>query len=123
MAVNDPHSYYSYPARVKFELSEADLTSYRAAAKFINSSGVDVVSLQHEYGIFGGRSGSHILHLLEHLTIPVVTTLHTVLRKPNVQQLVVMQRIAARSDRLIVMSQHSSRFLQEVFRVPRKRLK
>jgi glycosyltransferase involved in cell wall biosynthesis len=122
VAVNDPHSYYSYPARVRFELTEADLSSYRAAAAFINSSGVDVVSLQHEYGIFGGRSGSHILHLLEHLTVPVVTTLHTVLREPNVDQLVVMQEIAARSDRLIVMSQHSSRFLQDVFRVPKTKI-
>jgi glycosyltransferase involved in cell wall biosynthesis len=122
VAVNDPHSYYSYPARVRFELTEADLSSYRAAAAFINSSGVDLVSLQHEYGIFGGRSGSHILHLLEHLTIPVVTTLHTVLREPNVDQLIVMQEIAARSDRLIVMSQHSSRFLQDVFRVPKEKI-
>jgi glycosyltransferase involved in cell wall biosynthesis len=122
VAVNDPHSHYSYPARVRFELTEADLSSYRAAAEFINSSGVDVVSLQHEYGIFGGRSGSHILHLLGHLNIPVVTTLHTVLREPNVDQLVVMQEIAARSDRLIVMSQHSSRFLQDVFRVPKEKI-
>jgi glycosyltransferase involved in cell wall biosynthesis len=117
VAVNDPHSHYSYPARVRFEITEGDLLSYLAAAKFINSSGVDVVSLQHEYGIFGGRSGTHILHLLEHLNIPVVTTLHTVLREPDVHQLVVMQEIAARSDRLIVMSQHSSRFLQDVFHV------
>jgi glycosyltransferase involved in cell wall biosynthesis len=122
VAVNDPHSYYSYPARVRFELSEADLSSYRAAAGFINSSGADVVSLQHEYGIFGGRSGSHILRLLEHLNIPVVTTLHTVLREPDVNQLVVMQEIAARSDRLIVMSEHSSRFLRDVFRVSEEKI-
>lgn len=122
VAVNDPHSHYSYPARVRFEITEGDLLSYLAAAKFINSSGVDVVSLQHEYGIFGGRSGSHILHLLEHLNMPVVTTLHTVLREPDVRQLVVMQEIAARSDRLVVMSQHSSRFLQDVFRVPREKI-
>ncbi|MGD0366161.1 MAG: glycosyltransferase family 4 protein [Acidobacteriaceae bacterium] len=122
VAVNDPHSYYSYPARVRFELTEADLSSYRAAAEFINSSGADVASLQHEYGIFGGRSGSHILHLLEHLNMPVVTTLHTVLREPDVNQLVVMQEIAARSDRLIVMSEHSSRFLQDVFRVSEEKI-
>jgi glycosyltransferase involved in cell wall biosynthesis len=117
VAVNDPQSHYSYPARVRFELTEADPVSYRAAAQFINSSGAGVVSLQHEYGIFGGTTGSHILHLLEHLSMPVVTTLHTVLREPNVNQLVVMQEIAARSDRLIVMSEHSFRFLQDVFGV------
>ncbi|MFY9748211.1 MAG: glycosyltransferase family 4 protein [Acidobacteriaceae bacterium] len=122
VAVNDPQSHYSYPSRVRFELTEADLVSYRAAAQFINSSGVGVVSLQHEYGIFGGKSGRHILHLLEHLSMPVVTTLHTVLREPNVNQLVVLQEIAARSDRLIVMSEHSSRFLQDVFGVSEEKI-
>jgi len=78
--------------------------------------------LQHEYGIFGGKSGSHVLRLLQHLTMPVVTTLHTVLREPDVDQLIVMQEIAARSDRLIVMSEHSSQLLQDVFRVPAEKI-
>jgi hypothetical protein len=64
--------------------------------------------LQHEYGIFGGKAGSHVLRLLQHLKMPVVTTLHMVLREPDVDQLIVLQEIAARSDRLIVMSEHSS---------------
>jgi glycosyltransferase involved in cell wall biosynthesis len=118
VAVNDSQSRYNYPARVRFELTEGDLSSYEAAADFLNSSNLDLVCLQHEYGIFGGNSGSHILRLLQHLTMPLVTTLHTVLREPNVDQLIVLQEIAARSDRLIVMSEHSSRFLQDVFRVP-----
>jgi len=122
VAVNDPQSRYSYPARVRFELTEGDLSSYRAAADFLNSNNIDLVCLQHEYGIFGGKSGSHILRLLQHLNMPVVTTLHTVLREPDVDQLIVMQEIAARSDRLIVMSEHSSQFLQEVFRVPREKI-
>ena len=79
--------------------------SYQAAADFLNSSNVDLVCLQHEYGIFGGKRGSHVLRLLQHLKMPVVTTLHTVLREPDVDQLIVLQEIAARSDRLIVMSQ------------------
>src|ERR1039458_3656856 len=117
VAVNDPQSRYSYPARVRFEITESDLSSYQAAADFLNSNNVDLVCLQHEYGIFGGKSGSHILRLLERLKMPVVTTLHTVLREPSVDQLIVLQEIAARSDRLIVMSEHSSQFLQDVFRV------
>jgi glycosyltransferase involved in cell wall biosynthesis len=117
VAVNDAQSRYSYPTRVRFELTEGDLSSYQAAADFLNSSNVDLVCLQHEYGIFGGKSGSHILRLLQHLKMPVVTTLHTVLREPDVDQLIVMQEIAALSDRLIVMSEHSSQFLQDVFRV------
>jgi glycosyltransferase involved in cell wall biosynthesis len=77
-----------------------------------------MVCLQHEYGIFGGPAGSHILHLLRGLKMPVVTTLHTVLREPDPNQLVVMEEIAELSDRIIVMSQLSSQFLQEIFKVP-----
>src|ERR1039458_7436558 len=98
VAVNDPQSRYSYPARVRFELSEGDLSSYKAAADFLNSSNVDLVCLQHEYGIYGGKSGSHVLRLLQRLKMPVVTTLHTVLREPDVAKLIVLQEIAARSD-------------------------
>ncbi len=122
VAVNDSQSRYSYPTRVRFEIAEGDPFSYRGAADFLNSSNVDVVCLQHEYGIFGGKAGSHVLRLLQQLTMPVVTTLHTVLREPDVDQLVVMQEIAARSDRLIVMSKHSSGFLQDVFRVPLEKI-
>jgi glycosyltransferase involved in cell wall biosynthesis len=122
VAVNDAQSRYSYPPRVRFEIAESDPSSYQAAANFIDSSNVDLVCLQHEYGIFGGKSGSHVLRLLQHLTMPVVTTLHTVLREPDVDQLIVMQEIAARSDRLIVMSEHSSQLLQDVFRVPAEKI-
>jgi glycosyltransferase involved in cell wall biosynthesis len=118
VAVNDPQLSYSYPARVRFEITESDLPSYQAAADFLNSNNVDLVCLQHEYGIFGGKRGSHVLRLLQHLKMPVVTTLHTVLREPDVDQLIVLQEIAALSDRLIVMSEHSSQFLQDVFRIP-----
>jgi glycosyltransferase involved in cell wall biosynthesis len=122
VAVNDGQSSYSYPARVRFEITERDLSSYLAAAEFLNSSKVDVVSLQHEYGIFGGKSGSYILPLLRRLKMPVVTTLHTVLREPNRDQRIVMQEIAARSARLVVMSEHSSRFLQDVFKIPGEKI-
>jgi glycosyltransferase involved in cell wall biosynthesis len=122
VAVNDGDSSYQYPERVQFEITEGDLSSYRAAAEFLNASNVDVVCLQHEYGIFGGKSGSHIIELLKHLKMPVITTLHTVLREPNLDQQVVMHKIAARSTRLIVMSQYASRILQEVFRVPAEKI-
>jgi len=117
VAVNDEHSSYLYPDRVRFEISEGDITSYRSAADYLNESNVDLVCLQHEYGIFGGKSGNHIMELLKHLKMPVLTTLHTVLREPNPDQRVVMHKIAARSERLIVMSQYSSRVLQKVFGV------
>jgi len=118
VAINDPQSSYSYPARVRFEIDEGDLSSYRTAASFLNGGNVDLVSLQHEYGIFGGNAGGHVLELLKHLAMPVVTTLHTVLRQPDLNQRFVMQQIAAYSERLIVMSEYSSRVLQDVFGVP-----
>jgi glycosyltransferase involved in cell wall biosynthesis len=118
VALNDSDSTYDYPERVRLEITESDLSSYRRAADFLNFSNVDLVCLQHEYGIFGGPAGSHILHLLRDLKMPVVTTLHTVLRNPDPDQRVVTEEIAALSDRLVVMSQHSSRFLQEIFQIP-----
>ena len=116
--MNDTEEGYSYPARVRFELSEDNLASYRQAADFLNFSNIDLVCLQHEYGIFGGRAGAHILELLRRLNMPFVTTLHTVLRDPDPDQRAVMEEIATLSDRLIVMSQQSADILQETFRVP-----
>jgi glycosyltransferase involved in cell wall biosynthesis len=118
LPVNDTEEGYDYPARVRWSLAQDDLTSYQQAAEFLNFNNIDMVCLQHEYGIFGGLAGSHILHLLRALKMPVVTTLHTVLREPDPNQLMVMEEIAALSDRLIVMSQLSSQFLQEIFKVP-----
>jgi glycosyltransferase involved in cell wall biosynthesis len=122
VAVNDPQSSYTYPTRVRFEIDEEDISTYRGAASFLNSSNIDLVCLQHEYGIFGGEAGSHILQLLQHLTMPVVTTLHTVLRQPDLNQKRVLQKIAEHSDRLIVMSKFSSRVLHDVFEVPREKI-
>ena len=118
LPVNDTEEGYRYPARIRFELSQDELASYRQAADFLNFSNIDLVCLQHEYGIFGGPAGSHILALLRGLHMPVVTTLHTVLREPDPDQRAIMEEIAALSDRLIVMSRLSSEILQEVFHVP-----
>jgi glycosyltransferase involved in cell wall biosynthesis len=118
LPVNDTEQGYDYPARVRWSLAQDDLRSYQEAAEFLNFNNIDMVCLQHEYGIFGGPAGSHILQLLRGLKMPVVTTLHTVLREPNPDQLMVMEEIVELSDRLIVMSQLSSQFLQEIFKVP-----
>ena len=117
LPVNDPDSEYSYPERVRFELTEGQESSYRRASEFLNFTNVDLVCVQHEYGIFGGTAGSYILELLKHLRMPVVTTLHTVLRDPNPDQHRVMVELAELSDRLIVMSRHSSQFLQDIFQI------
>jgi glycosyltransferase involved in cell wall biosynthesis len=118
LPVNDTEEGYKYPSRVRFELAQDDLASYRQAADFLNFSNIDLVCLQHEYGIFGGPAGSHILELLRRLKIPIVTTLHTVLREPDAEQRRVMEEITTLSDRVIVMSRQSAEILGEVFRVP-----
>ncbi|MFH1747856.1 MAG: glycosyltransferase family 4 protein [Planctomycetota bacterium] len=117
LPVNDTDDGYAYPPRVRFELIEKDIDSYRRAADFLNINNVDLVSLQFEYGIFGGRAGSHILALLRELRMPIVTTLHTILREPDPDQRQVLEAAAALSDRLVVMSERGAEFLQEVYRV------
>ncbi len=117
LPVNDIEAGYAYPARVRFELREKDIDSYRRAADFLNLNNVDVVSLQHEYGIFGGRSGSHILTLMRELRMPIVTTLHTILHDPDPDQKQVLEELAALSDRLVVMSKRGVALLQEIYGV------
>jgi len=113
--VNDVPEGYDYPPEVRFEIVEQDSTSYRRAADFINFSDAEVVSLQHEFGIFGGPAGSHILTLLRELRIPVVTHLHTILDKPRPAFRRVMDEIVQRSARLIVMTQRGRRIMEETY--------
>ena len=116
--VNDPESHYDYPEQVRLELEQEDLGSYERAAEFLNFNGNDLVCLQHEYGIYGGAAGRHILALLRKLKMPLVTTLHTVLRNPDTNQRAVLEEIAYLSDRLVVMSESAATFLSEVYSVP-----
>jgi len=116
--VNDVNGCYRYPNVVRFEIEEQDPDSYRRAAEFLNTSEVEVVSVQHEFGIFGGPAGSYLLGLLRGLLAPVVTTLHTVLRNPNDDQRRVMQELLVRSTRLVVMTERAQTILQEVYQTP-----
>lgn len=120
--VNDTEAGYAYPPRVRFELTEKDLDSYRRAADFLNINNVDLVCLQHEYGIFGGRAGSHVLSLLRELNMPIVTTLHTILRDPDPDQRRVLEQVAGLSDRLVVMSERGVQFLREIYHVPAEKI-
>jgi glycosyltransferase involved in cell wall biosynthesis len=116
--VNDRAAGYDYPAEVRFEIAEQDLTSYLRAADFLNITDVDVVCVEHEFGIFGGPAGSHVLALLRELRMPIVTTLHTVLREPNVEQRRVMRDLIQLSTRLVVMSERGAEFLRDVYQAP-----
>jgi glycosyltransferase involved in cell wall biosynthesis len=122
LAMNDPGPRHAYPARVRFEISESDATSYRRAADFLNVNNVDVVCVQHEYGIFGGKSGSHVLPLLRELRMPIVTTLHTILAEPTPAQRAAMDEIARLSARLVVMSAHGAALLHDVHGVPEQKI-
>src|SRR5438132_4217093 len=118
VSVNDIKDGYDYPETVRFEIEEQDLPSYLRAADFLNISNVDIVCLQHEFGIFGGPAGGHILALLRELRMPVVTTLHTVLREPKADQRRVMQELVSLSNRLVVMAERGRQMLQEIYRAP-----
>lgn len=117
-AVNDHLHSYSYPPQVRFEFHERDLDSYRRAADFLNINNIKVLSVQHEFGIYGGPAGSHLLALLRDAKMPVVTTLHTVLQNPDTQQRQVMDELTQRSERLVVMAQKGVEILRDVYRVP-----
>lgn len=120
--VNDPHSHYDYPDQVRLELEQEDLASYERAADFLNFNGNDLVCLQHEYGIYGGIAGNYILTLLRKLKMPIVTTLHTVLRDPDAEQRTVLEEIAALSDRLVVMSRLAAAMLRDIYAVPGEKI-
>ena len=116
--VNDIEGGYEYPKEVRFEIEEQDLPSYQRAADFLNISNVDAVCLQHEFGIYGGPAGSHVLALLRELRMPVVTTFHTLLSEPTADQRRVMQELTARSTRLVVMTDRGRQMLQQIYRTP-----
>src|SRR5216684_3335265 len=118
VAVNDIKGGYEYPEVVRFEIEEQDLPSYLRAADFLNINNVDIVCLQHEFGIFGGPAGGHILALLRELRMPVVTTLHTVLRESKGDQRRAMQELVSLSTRLVVMAERGRQMLQRIYQTP-----
>ncbi len=120
--MNDRAEGYEYADPVRFTIFEPDLSTYRRAAEYLNINRVDVVSLQHEYGIFGGNWGSHVLAFLQALRTPVVSTFHTVRREPDEDEKRVLQEVAALSDRIVVIGEHARTFLHEVYDVPKEKV-
>ena len=118
VAMNDVGRSYEYPDAVTLQIREDVVGDYIAAAAQLNATDIEVVSLQHEYGIFGGDAGAHIIQLLTRLTMPIVTTLHTVLLEPSPVQRTVMLKIIEHSNRLVVMSDKGRDILRSVYGVP-----
>jgi glycosyltransferase involved in cell wall biosynthesis len=109
---------YDYPVEVQFEIFDPDVRAYRRAANFLNHAKADVFCVQHEFGIFGGSAGSHLLALLREVRMPIVTTLHTILRNPTREQRRTFEEVLRLSHRLIVMSKKAADFLREIYYVP-----
>ena len=122
LAINDVPKDYDYASEVGFEIQEQHLRDYQEAANFLRLNGYDVLCLQHEFGIYGGKSGSHILALLRQVNIPIVTTLHTILEEPSRDQRRVMDEIVKLSERLVVMTERGRRILQEVYSASRGKI-
>ena len=121
-AMNDGGKRYDYPPCVRMQIAQEEIASYRQAAESLNARSVDLLSVQHEYGIFGGERGAHVLALLRAVRMPVVTTLHTILSRPEVKQWAVMDEIIRLSDRVVVMSLHGAELLRQVHGVPARKI-
>lgn len=118
VAMDDIPEGYAYPPEVRFQVRAAQKREYTTAANLLNINKVDVLSLQHEFGIYGGPDGSHILQLMSAVRMPVITTLHTVLQEPTPGQATVMQHIIEGSERLVVMSERAVRMLTDIYNAP-----
>ncbi len=116
--MTDHGHHYDYPASVAFQIDDQNVAAYMDSADFLNAGQYDVVCLQHEFGIFGGEAGAHILALLTRLTMPVVTTLHTVLVSPTPTQRSVLNQIIALSQKIIVMAKKGYELLITEYGVP-----
>jgi glycosyltransferase involved in cell wall biosynthesis len=122
VAMNDKPEGYAYPGKVRFVVNQIKLADYSMTSEFLNIGQPDIVCVQHEYGIFGGSAGSHILKLLGELRMPIVTTLHTVLRDPAPEYSEVMHKLSDLSDKLIVMSRKACDFLKDIYAVPEEKI-
>lgn len=122
VAMNDFDQEYEYPEEVKFTIRQDYQQDYLAAAEYINLSGADCCILEHEFGIFGGRNGVYILSLLHRIQVPLVVTLHTVLKTPSYDQKEILQRICRTAHRVVVMSHQAVDFLQSIYEVPKEKI-
>lgn len=122
VAMNDQPEGYSYPPPVRLQINQDQLNEYSLTADQLNLNHVGVVCVQHEYGIFGGERGSFIIELLSDLKMPIVTTLHTLLKDPTDRERDIIMQLAELSDRLVVMSERSVIFLRDIYKVEAEKI-
>ena len=121
-AINDAQKNYLYPAEVHFEIEEQNRLSYQRAAEFLNLNNVDAVSIQHEFGIYGGETGIFILDFLKALEIPSIVTLHTILKEPTDQQRFIIQQLDYYCERFVVMTEQGRAFLESIYGVASEKI-
>ncbi len=122
VALNDHNGDYAYGPEVLTEIAQHRREAYRNAAEVLNASKIEAVSLQHEYGLFGGQDGDYVFELLDRLRKPVVTTLHTILSEPTAGQRDVLQRICELSSGVVVMADRAVQMLRDIYGVPPERV-
>jgi glycosyltransferase involved in cell wall biosynthesis len=122
LALDDNEAGYPYPDEVRFEIRANVLKDYQLATDFLNINQIDVVIVEHEYGLYGARSGENVLKLIRNTRMPVITTLHTVLSQPNKEQALVMSGIVEESDRLVVMSELAVSILADTYGAPKRKI-
>ncbi|MBN2195186.1 MAG: glycosyltransferase family 4 protein [Polyangiaceae bacterium] len=115
VAMNDGENRYDYPPEVRWQLEDGNLGDYRRAAEFLNDSAIDVLSVQHEFGIYGGPAGRYLTTLLEAVRAPILTTLHTILTSPDDTQRAAMDDLVRLSARIVTMSEHGASLLRGLY--------
>jgi glycosyltransferase involved in cell wall biosynthesis len=122
IAMNDHELTYDYPEEVKLTIRQEHQRDYLSASKFINLSGADLCILEHEFGIFGGQNGVYILPLLHRLEIPLIVTLHTIIKSPSYDEKAVLVEICKMATRIIVMSHKAIEFLTTIYKVDKRKV-
>jgi polysaccharide biosynthesis protein PslF len=123
VVVTDSKQDMGYPLSSFRPLMKNHKESYAEMARQINESDVDVVSLQHEFGIFGGEAGSYILDFVQNLKKPLVTTFHTVFEHPQPPYAAIQRKIAEESAMIIVMNRKAIDFLHDAFAIPKEKIR
>src|SRR5258706_11437464 len=121
VAIDDNAAGYDYPDEVRFQIPQHKQVEFVSEGDLLNVNQIDCVLLQHEYGIYGGKDGSHVLEFARTLRMPIISTLHTVLAEPSVGQRAVLKELARLSDRVVVMSHLARKMLHEIYCVPEEK--
>lgn len=122
LAINDNNTNYNYPKEVIFRLKEENRDDYIIAAEFVNTSEIDAVFIEHEYGIFGGQDGCYVLDFVDHLEKPFILNTHTVLPLPEVMQKEVLSKLGQKSLAVICMTNRSAKLLNKVYQIPEDKI-